>query len=249
MKLKNYELIIIKIGTNMIIKNNEINKEFLTHLAVRVSELIKKRKKVVIVSSGAVGLGKNLLELVPKDVKEQQGLAAIGQVQLMNEYQKRFDNLGTKTAQILVSQQDLLNKETLKNIKNTFQFLFEHNVVAIVNENDVVATEELRKNGSFSDNDMLSAILTKKLKANLLILITEKGGLIGKNGKILKEYKNKNELAELENTKGGRGGITSKIKAIRTAIKTNCNVFVTCSNEVNKIGKTKSKGTWVWSNA
>ena len=99
---------------------------------------------------------------------------------LMKEYLNRFELIGINVAQVLVSQRDLMDKNCLENIKNTFDFLFEQNIVPIVNENDVVSTEELQKNGSFSDNDVLSAILTKQLGANLLVMITEKGGILMK---------------------------------------------------------------------
>lgn len=145
MDINNYNLIIIKIGTNIIINNNEINKKFFTILTNEISELVEKQKKIVIVSSGAIGFGKQKINCKGDSVKEQQGLAAIGQIGLMKEYVKRFELVGIDTAQILISQKDLSEKENLENLKNTLEFLFEKNIVPIVNENDVVATEELRQ--------------------------------------------------------------------------------------------------------
>lgn len=241
--LNNYESVLIKIGTNTIIKNEEIDKEFLTNLVLEVNELTKFGKKVCIISSGAIGLGKKAINFNPTIVKEQQGLAAIGQIKLMQEYQKRFESIGLEVGQILLSQQDLLNKECFDNIKNAFDFLFEHKIIPIVNENDVVATEELRKNGSFSDNDALASLLAIKINADLLIIITEKGGLVGKNGEIIKEFHNNTELANLENTNGGRGGIESKLKAIFTTTQNGCDCFITSSKEITNLTKQKISGT------
>jgi glutamate 5-kinase len=246
--INNYNLIMIKIGTNTIIKNGELDKEFLTKLAIEVNELTKLGKKVCIVSSGAVGLGKKAINFTPTIVKEQQGLAAIGQIKLMQEFSKRFEGIGLEVGQFLLSQQDLLNQECLNNIKNAFDFLFEHKIIPIVNENDVVATEELRKRGSFSDNDALASLLATKLTANILIIITEKGGLIGKNGEVLKEFHEANELANLENTKGGRGGIESKLQAITFTTQSGCDCFITSSKEITKLQSKNTVGTFCNSN-
>lgn len=244
--INNYNLVMIKIGTNTIIKNEELDKEFLTNLVIEVNELTKIGKKVCIISSGAVGLGKKAINFNPKIVKEQQGLAAVGQIKLMHEYQKRFDGIGLEVGQVLISQQDLKNEECSNNIKNAFDFMFEHKIIPIINENDVVATEELRKNGSFSDNDTLASILATKINADLLIIITEKGGLVGKNGKILEKFENQSELAKLENSINGRGGIESKIKAITLSTKNGCDCFVTSSKEITNLIQ-KINGTMCFS--
>ncbi len=218
MDISGYDLLVIKIGTNSIIKGNELDKDFLQELTREVNILKKKNKKVVIVTSGAIGIAKLKLGIVPKNIKEQQGLSAIGQLMLMQEYSKRFELIGLTLAQVLVSQRDLMDKNCLENIKNTFDFLFEQNIVPIVNENDVVSTEELQKNGSFSDNDVLSAILAKQLKANLLVLVTEKGGLMDEEGKIIPFLKDTSSIKDLgTKTSSGRGGIATKLNAINIA--------------------------------
>jgi len=242
-EVKKYDFVIIKVGTNTIIKNSGVNKEFLTQLVLEVGELTKQGKKVVIVSSGAVGLGRKAINFTPIDVKGQQGLAAIGQVLLVEEYRKRFSNIGLEVAQVLLSQSDLLTAECFNNIRNAFDFLFEHKVIPIVNENDVVATEELRKNGSFSDNDALASMLATKLKANLLVMLTEKGGLIGKSGEVLEEFVCIEDLATLVDSKGGRGGIDSKLKAILATTQGGCDVFISGSNGLKGFSEGKAIGT------
>jgi glutamate 5-kinase len=242
--IDNYNLIVIKIGTNSIIKDNEINKYFFQELVREVNFLKEKNKKIVIVTSGAIGIAKTKLKIQPKNIKEQQGLSAIGQLMLMKEYLNRFELIGINVAQVLVSQRDLMDKNCLENIKNTFDFLFEQNIVPIVNENDVVSTEELQKNGSFSDNDVLSAILTKQLGANLLVMITEKGGIFDESGKIISFLNDTNLVKDL-GTKSilGRGGIRTKLNAINIASNAGSDVFVIGPNDLSLFGSEKLGGT------
>jgi len=248
MDISKYNLIIIKIGTNSIMDERGIKSEVLSRLVFEVKSLLNMGKKVVIVSSGAIGFGKRKIGFGEKSVsiKEQQGLAAIGQINLMSEYLKRFDTLGICGAQILVSQHDLMNKHCLDNIKNTFDFLFEHKIVPIVNENDVVATEELRINGSFSDNDALAALLAKQIHADLLVMITTKNGLIAKDGSIIKELSDTKLVCPMgETSKDGRGGIHSKLSSIQTATKSGCDVFVSGPDSFKGFSEGEAKGTFV----
>lgn len=246
--LDNSNIILIKVGTNVLMDSTQLNKKFLTELVYEVSLLMNSKKKVVIVTSGAIGLGKRKINFFEEtnNIKSQQGLAAIGQVHLMDEYKKRFESLGIECGQVLLSQRDFNDSECVKNIRNTFDFLFEQRVVPIVNENDVVATEELRKNGAFSDNDSLSVLLANKLETKLLVMLTTKNGLIGKDGKILAELKNQEDLMQMEkNSSDGRGGIDSKLKSIFEAQKLGINVFVTGPESFNKFSKGKGIGTFI----
>jgi glutamate 5-kinase len=210
--------------------------------------LVKKGKKVVIVTSGAIGLGKRKIAFDSAknaSIKEQQGLAAIGQAALMREYAKRFESIGMECAQILLSQRDLMDKNCLANIRGTFEFLFEKNIVAVVNENDVVATDELRRNGAFSDNDALAALLAKQLGANLLIMLTSKNGLIGKDRTVLKTFSCIDELGIIKkNSKDGRGGIGSKLESIAKARTCGCDVFISGQDCFKGFSKGRASGTF-----
>jgi glutamate 5-kinase len=229
--------------------STQLNKKFLTELTYEISLLLNSGKNVVIVTSGAVGLGKRKINFQgekPFSIKTQQGLAAIGQIHLMKEYRTRFDSLGIECAQVLLSQRDFTDSDCVKNIKNTFDFLFEQKVVPIVNENDVVATEELRKNGAFTDNDSLSVLLANHLKAELIVMLTTKNGLIGKDGRILQEMTCVEELMQMEkNSSDGRGGIDSKLEAIFTARDNGLNVFVSGAESINRFSSGKSIGTFI----
>ncbi|MFA5126151.1 MAG: glutamate 5-kinase [archaeon] len=251
MDISKYDLIIIKVGTNSVMDENGVKNEFLTQLVFEIKSLLEVGKKVVIVTSGAIGFGKRKIGFGKKtaNIKEQQGLAAIGQINLMSEYLKRFDNIGICGAQILVSQHDLMNKHCFDNIKNTFDFLFEHKIVPIVNENDVVATEELRINGSFSDNDELAALLAKQIHADLLVMITTKNGLISRDGSVVKNLSDFSMVCPMgETSKDGRGGIYSKLSSIQTATKSGCDVFVSGPDSFKGFSEGKSKGTFVKGN-
>ncbi len=247
--LKDKNFFIIKVGTNSIMQGADINRAFLTELVYEVAMLAKDGKKVVIVTSGAVGLGKRKLSFASSknlSIVEQQGLAAIGQMALMKEYMTRFDSLGVECAQVLISQHDFKNESCRANIKNTFAFLMENNVVAIVNENDVVATEELKQNGVFSDNDALAALLAKQLNADLLVMLTSKNGLIGKDGAVLKLFESKNQLLKMKkNSNDGRGGIDSKLESIEKAISCGCDIFVSGQDCFKGFSEGKSAGTYI----
>ena len=248
MDTSKYDLIILKVGTNTLMNENGINKSFLTNLIFEATELLYRGKKVIIVTSGAIGLGKrkiNFQKEKPFDIKTQQGLAAIGQISLIEEYKKRFDAIGVECAQVLLSQRDFTDANCVSNMKNTFDFLFQNKVIAIVNENDVVATEELRKYGAFSDNDSLASLLAKQLNANLLVMLTTKGGLIGKKGEILKELTRENELMQIKvNSNDGRGGIESKLNSINQTNEFNCDVYVSGNKNFEGFSKGTSIGTF-----
>ena len=247
--LTNANTILLKVGTNTLMDSTQINKKFLTELAYEASLLINLGKNVVIVTSGAIGLGKRRINFQgekPFSIKTQQGLAAIGQIHLMKEYRTRFDSLGMECAQILLSQRDFNDSDCVSNIKNTFNFLFEQKVIPIVNENDVVATEELRKNGAFTDNDSLAVVLANQLGAELIVMLTTKNGLIGRDGEILKEMTCQEELMQMEkNSTDGRGGIDSKLSAIFEAQKNGTNIFVSGAESINGFSKGKSIGTFI----
>jgi len=247
--LSSANTILLKVGTNTLMDSTQVNKKFLTELTYEISLLQSLGKNVILVTSGAIGLGKRKINFQgekPFTIKTQQGLAAIGQMHLMEEYRKRFDSLGVECAQILLSGRDFADKDCVNNIKNTFDFLFEQKVIPIVNENDVVATEELRKNGAFTDNDSLSVLLANQLDAKLVVMFTTNNGLIGKNGEILKEMTCQEELMQMEkNSNDGRGGIDSKLNSIFIARNNGLNVFVSGADSINGFSKGKSIGTFI----
>ena len=167
--------IMIKIGTAAIFDSTKqkIKENIIESLAKEVSNLIKEGNEIIIVSSGAVGGGKNLVK-GNNEIGLKQAQSSIGQVKLMEKYSQIFSKYNTHIAQFLLTSQDIKNKNSLKNIIETYKHLKRENVIPIVNENDITSLEEL----SFGDNDFLATELLLGLDFEKLIILTEIGVLI-----------------------------------------------------------------------
>lgn len=177
------EKILIKVGTSTLTHTNGmINLRRVEQLSKVISELQNSGKKVILVSSGAVGVGVGKLSLTsrPKDIETKQAVAAVGQCELMFIYDKFFGEYNHTIAQILLTRRTIDNETTRNNVINTVNKLLEMGVIPIVNENDTVAVDEL-DGENFGDNDMLSAIVAKILKVDKLIILTDIDGLYDKN--------------------------------------------------------------------
>ena len=150
------KLWVIKIGTSILRGSDSISTEdVIKNLCLHINRFISKGNKVVLVTSGAVGLGCIKLSLAqrPKELSKLQAMAAIGQVNLMTLYEKEMSIYERNIAQILITKTDFNTRESFKNISRTFKRLIDLNVIPIVNENDTIANEELK----YGDNDTLSA--------------------------------------------------------------------------------------------
>ena len=152
--LQDAKRIVVKVGTSSLIRaNGKINLQAIDELCYTLSGLVNEDKEVVLVSSGAVGVGLANMGLVqrPKQIPEQQALAAIGQSQLMTIYQQRFAMYSQKTSQILLTHDVLTYPESRENVLNTFNELLKWKVIPVVNENDTVAVDEMDHQTSFGD--------------------------------------------------------------------------------------------------
>ncbi|MGG5359609.1 MULTISPECIES: glutamate 5-kinase [unclassified Enterococcus] len=218
--------IIVKVGTSTLVHpNGKVNLTAIDQLAFVLSALRHEGKDVILVSSGAIGVGMNQMNLNerPATIPEQQAIAAIGQSELMNIYNHRFHAYSQQTAQILMTRDVISFPESRKNVANTFEQLLLKGVVPIVNENDTVSIEELDHLTTFGDNDQLSAIVAQLVQADLLIMLSDIDGFYSDNPV-------SNPDAELYHTvtaideqtmakaggKGssfGTGGMQSKLKA------------------------------------
>lgn len=202
---------------------------WLSSLANQIHAFRAQGVEVVLVTSGAIALGRQALHLKPPmTMAEKQACAAVGQGRLMGVYEHLFQGQGIQVAQILVTTADLSSRMGFVNLKQTFETLLRLGVVPIVNENDSVSVSELAENAkaSFGDNDKLSAIVATKLEADLLILVTNVDGIYtanpirDKNAKKLTNVENLEDLLSV-NTEGqselGRGGMITKIEAAQLA--------------------------------
>ncbi|MEM1366525.1 MAG: glutamate 5-kinase [Cyanobacteria bacterium P01_H01_bin.15] len=167
------QTLVVKIGTSSLteLTTGDLNLPTLAQLVETVTRLRRLGHRVILVSSGAVGVGCNRLNLSerPRKLSRKQAIAAVGQGRLIRIYDDLFAHLDQAIAQVLLTRQELIQRSAYVNVSNTFQALFELGVVPIVNENDTVATEELR----FGDNDSLSALVASLVQADWLFLLTD----------------------------------------------------------------------------
>ncbi|GKZ14456.1 glutamate 5-kinase [Haladaptatus sp. T7] len=172
--------IVMKAGTNSLTdETSKLDDEKLDKLVDDVMTLRERGREVLFVSSGAIGAGKGRVGYPNDTVEESQALSTVGQSHLMRRYTESFERYDQKIAQILVTQNDLDSAERFTNFKNTIETLLEWGIVPIINENDAVATEEIR----IGDNDMLSSSVAVGVDADLLVTLTDVGGVYTSNPK------------------------------------------------------------------
>lgn len=224
-----YKRLVVKIGTSLLGDEKGFSKRYIEGIVEDIAKIKDMGINVVIVSSGAIGCGMELLNLkeYPKTIQERQAIASIGQPLLMSLYQELFSKHNQKIAQILLTHKDISDRSSYLNILNTFSLLISLSIIPIVNENDSVGIEELR----FGDNDTLSAHVSNLIDADLLVILTDKDGLYGldKNGNfkelipVVSEITEEIEsFAKEKEKKTTSGGMKTKITAAK--ITTACGI-------------------------
>jgi len=229
--VKNSKRIVVKVGTSTLTYDNgKINLGRIERLARVLSDLNNQGKEVILVSSGAIGVGCSKLNLKerPRSIREKQAVAAVGQCELMHIYSKLFGEYGNIVGQILLTRAVIEDPHIRKNVINTFETLLEKGIVPVVNENDTVSIDEIRNMLNFGDNDNLSAIVAKLVKADLLIILSDIDGFydsdprVNENSKMLKEiYEITPELEDFAGGAGtaqGTGGMKTKLEAAKVAM-------------------------------
>ncbi|MFT5699316.1 MAG: glutamate 5-kinase [Desulforhopalus sp.] len=172
--------VVVKVGSAILTTENGINQDVVDNLAKEISFLRDTGREVILVSSGAVAAGKKKLHFKDElelSIQQKQALAAIGQSQLMHDYDEAFGRYGYNIAQILLTHSDLSHRSRYLNVRNTLLTLFKFGVVPIINENDTVSTEELK----FSDNDNLGALVANLIEADMFICLTDVDALYDAN--------------------------------------------------------------------
>lgn len=243
--LKDKQRIVVKIGSSSIIheKTGSVDFRKLEKLVRIICDLKNQDKEVVLVSSGAIGVGFQTLGLhtKPKTLSLKQACAAIGQGQLMMMYQKLFMEYNHLAAQVLLTFDAITDNERRRNAENTLNELLQQGVIPVINENDTVATEEIE----FGDNDTLSAIVAHLIRADLLILLTDIDGLytddphknpdavkISVVPEITDDIKG---MAKGANTNYGTGGMSTKIAAARIATDSGSDMAILDASDLNLI--------------
>ena len=235
MYLKDSKIIVIKIGSSLLIdENKNIRKPWLYEFAKDIRELIKKNKKIILVSSGAIAMGCKKLNLSKKNLKidKSQAVASIGQIELMNLFSEIFVKQKIDISQILLTLEDTEQRRRALNAKRTFDNLFKLGFVPIVNENDTIATTEIK----YGDNDRLASRVAQISGADSLILLSDVDGLytqnpkIYKKAKLLKVIKNIDKNIEKIATKSigehGTGGMKTKIDAAKVCQLSGCRMVI-----------------------
>ena len=226
--LSKVKKIVIKVGTNVLTdKNGFLDNEIIGNIARQIIELRNKGYYIVIVSSGAIGAGLSVLGIKtrPKNLPKLQAAASVGQCKLISIYDDFFTKHKFNAAQLLLTRQDFEDRRRYLNASNTINALMKLNTIPIINENDTISVDEI----AFSDNDILSSLVTNLVHAELFIILSSVDGLytnITSNGKCSDLVSHVNgitsditKLASDIKTSGGVGGMQSKLEAAKTATK------------------------------
>ena len=233
--VKDAKRIVIKVGTSTLThRSGRLNLKLMDRLAMVLSDIKNSGREVILVTSGAVTAGMNKMGLKerPKEIKEKQAAASVGQCELMFIYDKLFAQYGHVVSQLLLTKDVTENEVLCNNVVNTFETLLSYHVLPIINENDSVAVDEL----VYGDNDMMSAVTAKILNADLLIILTDIEGLYEGNphedpdARFIPLVENIDE--SIEAVAGGSlsgvgtGGMAAKIHAAKLAVDHGTNVII-----------------------
>ncbi|MCG8619331.1 MAG: glutamate 5-kinase [Desulfobacterales bacterium] len=262
--------IVVKVGSGVLTRKNSLNLDIINGIANQICALHDKGLEVILVSSGAMAAGvtKIGLEKRPSETPKRQAVSAIGQADLIREWEKAIEHCGRKVAQILLTRGDLCDRVRYLNARNTINTLLEWKVLPIINENDTVAVKSLQ----FGDNDNLGAMITLLLGADLMINLTDIGGLYNKDPRVHEDAELLREVAtmgpEIEAMAGeiagplGTGGMGTKISAARKLTSAGIPMIIACGLEadillkiaandytgtyfVPKASKTTSRKNWI----
>lgn len=242
--LKNAKRVVVKVGTSTITySNGKRNFSQIDRLARELSDLQNQGKEMILVTSGAVAVGVDRLGLPkkPDTIPGKQAAAAVGQGVLMHTYEKFFADYGQVVAQVLLTKTESIDRHRYTNSRNTFMELLKQRVIPIVNENDVVALDELK----IGDNDNMSALVAGIVDADLVIILSDIDGLYTANPQTNPDAKLVplvNEITpEIEASAGGvgsnrgTGGMATKIQAAKAATSSGINMVIASGTEKNAI--------------
>ncbi len=261
--LRDAQRVVLKIGTHVLIHDDGYPALARLFCIIEAAAALRRQgRDVLIVSSGAVGLGREALGYTetPQELDARQACAAVGQTRLMTLFQEGFSRLGLTCAQVLLNQGDFEHRGRYLNLRSTLLTLQHHGVIPIINENDAVSTEELAFTSEpnthlvFGDNDKLSALVAAKLGADLLVLLTDVDGVYDRNPRdepgasLLKEVTGEQSL-ELSGagSSRGRGGMRSKVRAARIATHAGCHAVIASGLDTTALPAVlggEDVGTW-----
>lgn len=265
--LKDKQRIVIKIGTSSLThaQTGRLNLRKLEVLVREISDLRNQGKDIVLVSSGAIGVGAAALGMrgKPTELRKKQACAAVGQARLMMIYQKLFSEYNQTAAQILMTKNTMVNNVNRKNAENTFNELLELGAIPIVNENDSISTYEIQSVEKFGDNDTLSAVVAALIGADLLILLSDIDGLFTDDPNTNPNASFIDTVEELDEkflnmgksstgSNVGTGGMATKLTAARIATAAGADMIIANGSDfhaIHQIMEGRPKGTLFVGNA
>ena len=258
MSLKNSKIIVIKIGSSLLVDGDKkVRTKWLSSFGKDIKKLKDKNQKIIIVSSGAIALGCKKMNINKRTIKldKSQAIASIGQIELMNLFSKIFSKYKLNISQILLTLEDTEVRRRSLNAKRTFENLFDLNFIPIVNENDTIATTEIR----YGDNDRLASRVAQIASADTLVLLSDVDGLYTKNPKVFKDAKLIKKVTDLKkdlkeiNIKGvneyGSGGMQTKLEAAKICQLAGCDMVIANGLYLNPISRIIENNNYTWFNS
>jgi glutamate 5-kinase len=253
--INSFKRIVIKVGSSLLADSKgRVNQSFLSAVSADIEWLLENGKEVLVVSSGAIAMGRKKIILPKKlSLSESQALAAHGQIELMSAWKKSLSKYSISIGQMLLTPKETELKVSSINAKQTVNKLIEIGCLPVINENDSTATDEIK----FGDNDLLAAKVAKLMEADLLIILSSVDGLftsedmINKKkpiGLVQKVTKINSKIKRMAGTASemGKGGMISKIEAAEICFQNNCSMVITSGNKIRPIRALNrgAKSTW-----
>lgn len=231
--------IVVKVGTSTLAHaTGRLNIQRMERLCRVLSDLKNAGHEIILVSSGAIGMGVGKLNLPgrPADMPSKQAAAAVGQCELMYTYDKQFTEYSHTVAQLLLTGEDIKSEQRSRNVRNTLSRLLELGALPIINENDAVATDEIGVENTIGENDSLSSIVAAAIGADLLVLLSDIDGLYDKDprrhpdARLIPTVERVDDelftLAEDSSTGLGTGGMITKLRAAAIATEAGCEMVI-----------------------
>ena len=243
---------VVKVGSSLVVTRGRLRRRWLDALARDVAELRQGGQSVAIVSSGAVGLGLQAMNHRITELAHRQAAAAVGQIRLSEAYRKAFARHDMVTAQVLVTPQDTEDRQRHLNARATLEVLLERGFVPVINENDTVATDEIK----FGDNDRLAARVAQLISADLVVLLSDVDGLYDSDPRRSAAARHIPTVRAITpaieamaggvGTTLGTGGMASKVAAARIALGAGAHLAIASGIPVGALGALKGGGRATW---
>jgi glutamate 5-kinase len=255
MMINKYKKIVIKIGSSSIVNptTKKINSKWMDKLCKDI-EKYHKEKNIIIVCSGAIALGSTLIKSKKslRKLEDKQAAASVGQIELAYQWRKHLKKHKINIAQVLITLEDSEVRRRYLNARKTINTLLQKKVIPVINENDTVATEEIR----YGDNDRLAARVAQMIDADLLVLLSDVDGLYDKNPNKNKDAKKINEIfkinkliekmANAQKSSLGSGGMITKIAAAKICMNNGCDTIITNSDKTHPLSSISKKNSSIF---